>query len=536
MGLDIDTSGLRHAGELVHAAGEALHQQLEADVPPCGDDEVSKALMDNLNAWQRWLVQHIKAGAQQAFGAAAGIHSTASGFDTQDTAAAAAYGGAGGHAPAATPAAAHSGPGAEGAAPAGPPATSPVPDISGRDGEKLALALHSGAGPTPALAKAAQWEGVATQAVTAHTALTGARTQLLASGHAAMSAPLLTRLDLAIGWTQQVATHASALANGYSTAAGAHTTATTAVGHPTVWRTTKTNLAEARADPFGAPRAQAYQTQLTGMQHTARVTLTGYTTTGKAAGTPPSTLTPGPGLAPNTPIAPGSPTPNTGDKPGETDQQDDPPAPKSGDGSPQTSKSSASGEGSGFQDMLGSLMGALGPLMQSFGQGNPLQSLGQLGQQLSQQAGNLAKATKPPIKPAALTHAHPAGGGAHKGGGGGSPIKPAALGGVHSAGLTGTPASSPPTGPSKPAAASPATSSSGSGGMGMMPMGRHGEGTESKKVHSYEQPIPEVDSEGRPGVVGAAEKAEPVVKPDAHNAVKARIAARKKETSTRDDA
>ncbi|OBJ84185.1 PPE domain-containing protein [Mycobacterium sp. 1245852.3] len=535
MGLDIDTSGLRHAGELVHAAGEALHQQLESDVPPCGDDEVSKALMDNLNAWQRWLVQHIKAGAQQAFSAAAGIHSTASGFDTQDTAAAAAYGGAGGHAPAATPAAAHSGPGAAGAAPAGPPATSPVPDISGRDGEKLALALHSGAGPAPALAKAAQWEGVATQAVTAHTALTGARTQLLASGHAAMSSPLLTRLDRAIGWTQQVATHASALANGYSTAAGAHTTATTAVGHPTVWRTTKTNLAEARADPFGAPRAQAYQTQLTGMQHTARVTLTGYTTTGKAAGTPPGTLPPGPGLAPNTPNAPGSPTPNTGDKPGQTDQQDDPPTPKSGDGSPQTSKSSASGEGSGFQDMLGSLMGALGPLMQSFGQGNPLQSLGQLGQQLSQQAGNLAKATKPPIKPAALTHAHPAGGGAHKGGGGGSPIKPAPLGGVHSAGLTGTPASSPPTGPSKAAASPAAASSSGSGGMGMMPMGRHGEGTESKKVHSYEQPIPEVDSEGRPGVVGAAEKAEPVVKPDAHNAVKARIAARKKETSTRGD-
>lgn len=534
MGLDIDTSGLRRAGELVHAAGEVLHQQLDADVPPCGDDEVSKALMDNLNAWQRWLVAHLKAGAQQAFSAAAGIHNAAGGFDTHDAAAAAAYGGAGGHAPAATPAAAHNGPGAAGAAPAGPPANSPVPDISGRDGEKLALALHSGAGPAPALAKAAQWEGVAAQAVTAHTALTGARTQLLASGHAAMSAPLVTRLDRAIGWTQQVATHASALANGYSTAAGAHTTATTAVAHPTVWRTTKTNLAQARADPFGAPRAQAYQTQLTGMQHTARVTLTGYTTTGTAASTPPSTLPPGPGLAPNTPNAPGSPTPNTGDKPGQTDQQDDPQTPKAGDGTPQTSKAT-SGEGSGFQDMLGSLMGALGPLMQSLGQGNPLQSLGQLGQQLGQQAGNLAKATKPPIKPAALTHAHPAGGGAHKGGGGGSPIKPAGLGGVHSAGLTGTPASSPPAGPSKPAAPA-AASASGSGGMGMMPMGRNAEGTDSKKVHSYEQPIPEVESEGRPGVVGAATKPEPVVKPEAHNAVKARIAARKKETATGDDA
>ncbi|RAV08161.1 Fis family transcriptional regulator, partial [Mycobacterium colombiense] len=77
MGLDIDTSGLRRAGELVHAAGEVLHQQLDADAPPCGDDEVSKALMDNLNAWQRWLVAHLKAGAQQAFSAAAGIHNAA---------------------------------------------------------------------------------------------------------------------------------------------------------------------------------------------------------------------------------------------------------------------------------------------------------------------------------------------------------------------------------------------------------------------------------------------------------------------------
>lgn len=535
MDLDIDTSGLRRAGELVHAAGEVLEQQLDADAPPCGEDDVSKALMDNLNAWQRWLVQHLKAGAHQAFSAAAGIHNTATGFDTQDSAAAAAYGGAGGHAAAATPAAAHHGPGAASAAPAGPPATTPVPDISGREGEKLAQALHSGAGPAPALGKAAQWEGVAAQAVTAHTALTGARTQLLASGHAAMSTPLLTRLDRAIGWTQQVATHASALANGYSTAAGAHTTATTAVAHPTVWRTTKQNLAEARADPFGAPRAQAYQTQLTGMQQTARVTMTGYTTTGTAVSTPPSTLPPGPGLAPNTPDAPGSPPQKPGDKPGQTDQQDDPQAQSPGDGTPQTTKPATSGD-SGFQDMLGSLMGALGPLMQSLGQSNPLQSLGQLGQQLGQQAGNLAKATKPPIKPAALTHAHPAGGGAHKGGGGGSPIKAAGLGGVHSAALTGAPASSPPAGPSKPAVSPAAASSSGSGGMGMMPMGRHGEGEQSKRVHSYEQPIPEVESEGRPGVVGATAKEEPVVKPEAHNAVKARIAARKKQTATGDDA
>jgi len=73
--------------------------------------------------------------------------------------------------------------------------------------------------------------------------------------------------------------------------------------------------------------------------------------------------------------------------------------------------------------------------------------------------------------------------------------------------------------------------------MGMMPMGHRGESSESTKVNSYEQPMAEVEPVGRPGVVGATgTKPEPTVKPEAHNAVKARIAARKKETDIDKDA
>ena len=69
------------------------------------------------------------------------------------------------------------------------------------------------------------------------------------------------------------------------------------------------------------------------------------------------------------------------------------------------------------------------------------------------------------------------------------------------------------------------------GGMGMMPMGhRPGNDAKASKINSYEQPLPEVESAGRPGVVGEAPKpAAPVVNPDAQNAVKARLARRKKD-------
>ena len=189
-------------------------------------------------------------------------------------------------------------------------------------------------------------------------------------------------------------------------------------------------------------------------------------------------------------------------------------------------------------DMLQPLMGALGPLTQSLGKANPLQSVGQMAQQLGQQAGKLgadaAKKAASPLNPAALAKplagAGKGGGGGGKGGG--SPIKPASnlSGAVHPASLTGTPKATPPTAaaPMKPAAAAGAASG---GGMGMMPMGhRPGNDSKTSKINSYEQPLPEVEGAGRPGVVGEAPKpAAPVVNPEAQNAVKARLARRKKD-------
>jgi PPE family len=525
MPLNIDTDSLRRTGELVDTAATLLAPQLGADVPPCGGDEVSKAVMDNLNAWQRWLMQHVRAGSQQALAAAAGIAGTAGAYEAEDLAAAARYpdGGSGaGAAPAApTPSVPAAPP-----APSGPPTLSPIPDISGQDGEQIALALESGAGPGPALAAATQLTGLATQAGAAQTALMAAQTQLLASGESAVSGPLMTRLTRAITWTQGVAGHAGALASGYTAAAGLHTTTKTAVGHSADWRATKNGYAEAVWEQgftgfAGQAKVHAYQARLAGMQQSAGIAMTGYQTTGQTASTPPGTL-PEPGLNPNAENAPGpTPDPTPGDANNELDDKD--PATPAAD------------DQSGSQGMLSQLMSALGPLLQSAGQANPLQSLGslgQVGQQLSQQASKAAQAASSPIKPAALAKPHLAA--AHKGGGGGgSPIKPASISGaVHPASLTGTPASTP----IKPAAAAKGATPSQGGGMGMMPMGqRAGAGSKSSKVNSYEQPLPEVESTGRPGVIGDTAKPEPVVKPEAQNAVKARLAARKKDASPTTD-
>ena len=72
---------------------------------------------------------------------------------------------------------------------------------------------------------------------------------------------------------------------------------------------------------------------------------------------------------------------------------------------------------------------------------------------------------------------------------------------------------------------------------GMMPMGhRPGGDAKTSKINSYEQPLPEVESAGRPGVVGeAARTPEPVVNPEAQNAVKARLARRKKDAAADGD-
>ncbi|ORX14143.1 PPE domain-containing protein [Mycobacterium xenopi] len=519
MALNIDTDGLRRTSDLVESAGTVLELQLGDDVPACGQDEVSQALMGNLNAWQRWLVGHVRAGAGQAFSAAAGIDGTAAAYEAEDLAAAARYPGGGSSAaaptfpPANIPAAAP--------APTGAPTLSPIPDISGRDGEQLALALESGAGPGPAIAAAARLSGLASQAMAANTALTAAQTQLLASGESEASPPLLTKLTRAIAWTEAVAGHATALADGYTSAAGLHTSTKTAVGPSADWRMTKEAYRQAVSTPGAGALAQGYRVKLTGMQQSASSAMTGYQSAGETASTPPATL-PDPGLDPN---ADGAPNPAADPASDEANKLKDPDA-----------KTPGSDTGSGAQDMLSSLMGAFGPLMESLGKANPLSSLGQLGQQLGQQAGDLTKAATQagaPIKPAALAKAHPAGGG-HKGGaGGGAGIKPATslAGAVHPASLTGTPAPSPPATPIKPASAAAGASPSGAGGAGMMPMGHGGAGDKAAKVKSYEQPLPEVEDKGRPGTVPETAKPEPVVNPEVKNAVKARLAARKKDAS-----
>lgn len=517
MALNIDTQGLRRSGELVNTAGTLLEPALGDDVPPCGGDEVSQAVIANLNAWQRWLIAQVRGGIQQAFNAAAGIGETAAAYEAEDLAAAATYA-AGGHSAPVPPDAAHYPPhGRTAATPSGPPARAAIPDISGQEGEQLALALESGAGPGPALAAAARLNGLAAQATAAQAELTAAQTQLLAAGQAAPTGPLMIRLTRAIHWTQAVAGHASALAAGYTTAAESHTATKTAVGHPAVWRATKAGYTQAVVEQqltgLAGPKVHAYRVRLAGMQTQAGTAATGHRAAGYTATTLPGPL-PNPGLDPNAPSPPG-PTPD--DAIHKSDDKD-PKAPPEDTG--------------GLREMLGPLMGAFGPLMHSLGQANPLQSLGQIGQQ----AGGLAHAVKPssaPVKPAALATGHP--GGAHKGGGG-SGLKPAASpsGALRPASLTGTPASSPAATPIKPVTPTAGAAARPGGGMGVMPMGQHRES--STKVNSYEKPLPEVENRGRPGVVGDIAKPKPLVKPESQNAVKARLAARKKDISPTNDA
>ena len=56
--------------------------------------------------------------------------------------------------------------------------------------------------------------------------------------------------------------------------------------------------------------------------------------------------------------------------------------------------------------------------------------------------------------------------------------------------------------------------------------------SKSSKINSYEAPLPEVEGHGREGVVGeAAKPAAAVVNPEAANAVKERLARRKKDAA-----
>lgn len=523
MALDIDTDALRRASEFVSNAGEFLHPDLTTDVPPCGSDTVSQTVMNNLNARRRWLVAHVQSGATQASNAAAGITDTAGAYEATDAAGAAGYGGGG--APAA-PVSASSVPAAGGApGPVGMPTFSPVPDISGTEGETLATQLFTGAGPAPAVAAATQLTTLAGRAHAANASLTQAQGHIVAAGQSEAHPGLMRRLTQAISWTSGVAGHADALAAGYGAAGDLHTTTATAVGTPLEWQTLKTAYTDAVMENqltggLSQPKVDALQAALTDKETQKTAAMGGYRSGGETVSTPPGDL-PDPGLDPGKAST---------DKPdGKTDKAAKNPL------------AADDGKGGGLQDMLGPLMGALGPLTQSLGQNNPLSSLGQaaqqLGQQVSKLGGDAAKKAASPIKPAAL--AKPAGlgkggGAGGKGGGGSSPIKPSnPLGGVRASSLSGSPSASKATGESiKPLAAGPARAAgAGTGsGMGMMPMGhKPGGDGKAEKIRSYESPLPEVEVAGRDGIDGQVKaQPAPVVNPEATNAIKERIAKRKR--------
>ena len=157
--LNVDTDGFRRTGELVDLAGALLGTDFDdpTPVPACASDPASEAIMRNLNARQEWLLGHVRAGSEQASNAAIGMNDTATGYETEDTAAAGNYDQFGGGSTAgAAPIGMMGVPLSVTAAPAGMPAFDPIPDVSGTDGETLARQLETGAGPGPATTAAAR--------------------------------------------------------------------------------------------------------------------------------------------------------------------------------------------------------------------------------------------------------------------------------------------------------------------------------------------------------------------------------------------
>lgn len=528
--LNVDTDGFRRTGELVDLAGTLLGTDFDdpTPTPACASDPASETIMRNLNARQEWLLGHVRTGSQQAASAASGMNDAAASYETGDREGASYYtqfGGnsGGGGAPTATMNAAAP---TAAAAPA-MPTFDPIPDVSGTEGESLAMQLEAGAGPGPAVATAARLSTLAARAAAANATLLDAHTQLLATGESQATPGMADKLAKGIAFTEAVAGHASALAGGYESAGNLHTLTYSQVGPSAEWGGLKTELANFQALNAGTggayqPVVDAYQQTLDDKEQLKGVAATGLQTGGEVVSTPPGDLV-DPGMDPN------------GD--GQPDEKKDK---KGADDKNPDAATDDLASSSGMQDMLQPLMGALGPLTQSLGKANPLQSVGQLAQQLGQQVGKLggdaAKKAAHPLNPAAL--AKPlagAGKGAGGGGGGGSPIKPSSNlpAATHPASLAGSPAATPSgtAAPLKAATAVPAGSNSTGGGM--MPMGhRPGGDGKTSKINSYEEPLAEVESTGRPGVVGEAPKpAPPVVNPDAQNAVKARLARRKKDAA-----
>lgn len=539
--LDFDAGEFRRAGQLVDSAGEALKMDLGADVPAVGGDEVSAAIMNNLNARRRWLAEHLRSGFTQAMAAADGMAETADGFVSEDEAAAGSYGvsGYGGGSGAPSGGVVQAGY----SAPTSAPASSAMPDISGREGEALALSLETGAGPIPATTAAATLSTLTLRAQQTFAQLTAAKSSLLASGQSQAHAPLMMKLERATAWVEGVAGHAEALSAGYSEAVSSHATTSAGVGPSAGWRVLKTSYNEAVAENVATgglaqERVNALWTALDNQQKQASAAASGYQSTGEAVSVPPGTL-PDPGLSPN-----GSSAPGQDKKPGED--------PRDGkdalDGKKGKNPLEDAAGGQGMQDMLGKAMGPLMQGMQGMGQNNPLQSLTQMGQQmgqqLSQQVSKLAQGKNPlssPLKPASLAKAGggKGAGGGGKGLGGGGGLKGGGPGAsVHPASASTTPS----TATGSPMAAKPGATVGGGGGMGggmgMMPMGGRGAGGDKGQgvKNNYGAPLGDVEETGRPGSVPVSEPGDsplssaPVVEPSSKESVKDRLARRRRDS------
>lgn len=516
--LDLNVAGVRSAGAEVRTAGDALTGGAGIDVPAFSSDEVSTTIVANLNQRRRWLAQQIAAGQSQAFAGADGIAATATGYEAEDHAGADRFAGSSStQAPSTAPVA----PGTP--APGSKPSATAIPDISGTEGETLAIALAAGPGATPALQAAADCTAIAAQAEMAAAGLTLAGTQLLTAGVSAAHGPLLRRLTDAVQWSQGIAAEATALAAGYTTAAASHTATQTAVGTPAMWRTVKTALNEAIVESqltggLANHRVQSLQNTLVGMQTDAGIAMTNYQTAGQQISDPPLTT----GVAdPN--LTPGAETPVAAGEPLREEEAELPAIP---------GEDAAAGETPGQESgLMGPLSGILGQVTKGMGQNNPLSQVGkaasQVGDQLSKAASGGPNAA---VKPTTMATAKPSGKSAGLGkSGGGAGIGPSAA--VRPA--SSLPAATPTTGQTQLPAATAAPKAAGitpggAGGMGMMPMGAAGRGSgSSKAIDSYPDPLDDVPGTGRPGVVGDTSEPAPIVKPEVRADIRKRIAARR---------
>lgn len=530
MTLNLDPDGLNRASEMLRTVGSTLSADLGGDIEPCGNDAVSQTIAANLNKRGRWLAEHIKAGQSQAFAAGDALDDSATTYRSEDAAGAARINGS--NASAAAPASAPA-PGTS--APAGFPAITAIPDISSSDGEALARALESGAGPGSAAKAAAHYSALAARAQTAVHQLTEAQAHVAAAGESQMTAPLQARLTRGIAWAETIATHAGELGTDWQAAAATHGAAMTGVGPSAHFQAVKASLREAmdiNAATGGLAQEQqdAWQAKHDAMQQKATDSMVGYQGTGQAISNPIAPGVPDPKLAPN---AGGT---NPQDQPGAGDKTTTDPS----DLDKKKSKKDAKDGASGGQDAITQIMQAPAKAAQSLGQNNPLSSLGQAAQSMGQMGGAKPAGTGSPLKPSTASPAKPAAhkaGGAGKGLGGGGIKGGAGIGSsgtIHPAAVSATPATAQATPDVKAATASAGSGSGGSGMGGMAPGARKGgsEGESEVKNKYGEHPLADVDELGRPGIVADTTKGpeqQPAITEQSRNRTRERMKARREE-------